>query len=167
MMDWTKHILRYIIAMLLQILIVGNLQLFGICQPYVYIVFLLMMPTRFPRWADMIIGALIGLIMDTYCNSLGVHMSACIMLCYFRRPIIQNLVLDYDRLTGEISGNTIGTENYIRYATLLIAVHHAVVFIVSAWSFAHIWMTLLTTLVSSIVSIILILGYDYIRDKRR
>lgn len=165
-MDWTRHILRLIIAILLQILIVGNLQILGVCQPYVYIVFLLMMPTRIPRWADMLIGAAIGLVMDAYCNSLGVHMAACTMLCYFRQPFIRNLIMDYDRLTGEISGNTIGTENYIQYAAVLIVIHHAIVFLLSAWSFSHIWMTLLTTLVSALVSTILILGYDYVRDKR-
>lgn len=162
-MDWIKHITRLVAALLLQILLIGNLQLMGVCEPFIYIVFLLMMPTRFPAWADMLIGAALGLVMDIFCNSLGIHMGAAVLICYLRQPIIQNLVMDYDRLKGEISSATIGMENYIKYATVLTVIYHTVVFAVSAWSMAHIGLTLLTIVVSSIISLILILGYEFVR----
>lgn len=162
-MDWIKHIVRLLVAFLLQVLLVGHLQFFGICQPFVYIVFLLMMPIRMPRWGDMLIGAILGLIVDIFCNSIGIHMASCVMLCFLRRIIIENIVMDYDRLTGEISGRSIGPENYIKYVVALVLIHHSMVFILSAWSFAHLWLTALTILVSSMLSIAMILGYDYAR----
>ena len=69
-MEWTKQIGRYIVVMLLQVLLFDQLQLWGVCHPYIYILCLLMMPITLPHSVDMIIGAGVGLIMDTCCNSL-------------------------------------------------------------------------------------------------
>ena len=72
-MDWTKQIVRYVVIMLLQVLLFDQLQLMGICHPYIYVLCLLMMPITLPRISDMLIGAVVGLVMDIFCNSLGVH----------------------------------------------------------------------------------------------
>ena len=45
---------------------------------------LLMMPITLPHISDMLIGAMVGLVMDIFCNSLGVHMGACILAPVFR-----------------------------------------------------------------------------------
>lgn len=162
-MDWIRHILRLVVSFLLQILIVSNLQLLGVCSPFVYIVFLLMMPTTLPKWADLLIGAALGFTMDIFCNSLGIHMAACTMICYLRRPIIQNLLMDYDRLTGEINSSSLGLQNFIKYVIVLVSIHHSMVFLLNAWSLGHLWWTILTIMVSALFSIGMILGYDYIR----
>ena len=65
-MDWTKQIGRYAIVMLLQVLLFNQLQLFGVCHPYIYVMCLLMMPITLPHSVDMVIGAVVGLIMDVF-----------------------------------------------------------------------------------------------------
>ena len=59
--------------MVLQVLLINRLQLGGVCHPFIYILPLLTMPITLPRWADMLIGLAAGLLMDVFCNSLGVH----------------------------------------------------------------------------------------------
>lgn len=163
LMEWIKSIIRLIIVMLLQVLLINNLHFLGVCHPFIYIFFLTAMPITLPRWVDMLIGAIVGLMMDIFCNSIGVHTAACIALMYVRPWFIRNLVMDYDRLNGEVSGKTISMDAYIKYVAILVAIHHALVFVLSAWSFSHLWLVILQIVVSSFVSFGLIVGYELIR----
>ena len=152
--------------MVLQVLLINRLQLGGVCHPFIYILPLLTMPITLPRWADMLIGLAAGLLMDVFCNSLGVHAAACIMLMYMRRHLISLWVNDTERLTDIISMQTIGIAPFLKYTSLLVVAHHLMVFFLTAWTFQLWWYTLLTTLVSSIVSLALILGYAVIEGRK-
>ena len=155
--------IEWLIAWLLQIFLFNNLQLYGLCQPQVYILALLMMPIVLPRWADMLIGFAAGLLMDVLCNSIGVHTAACVLLMFVRQPLIAALVQEHERLTGEISWLTINHEAFVKYVAILVAVHQIAVSFLAAWSFQHFGMTVLQVLVSAIINFGLILGYNMIR----
>ena len=165
-MLWLRQIGQWLVAMVLQVLLINQLQLGGVCHPFIYILPLLMMPITLPRWADMLIGLVAGLLMDVFCNSLGVHAAACIMLMYMRRHLIPLWVNDTERLTDIISMQTIGIAPFLKYTSLLVVAHHLMVFFLTAWTFQLWWYTLLTTLVSSIVSLALILGYAVIEGRK-
>lgn len=162
-MEWTKQIGRYIVVMLLQVLLFDQLQLWGVCHPYIYILCLLMMPITLPHSVDMIIGAGVGLIMDTCCNSLGVHMAACILLMFIRPYLIGAIVNDKDRLNEQLTLRTLGMEALIKYVVIMVLIHHLTVFSLAAWSWAHIGFMLLETLVSSILTMCIILGYNILK----
>ena len=162
-MEWTKQIGRYVVVMLLQVLLFDQLQLWGICHPYIYILCLLMMPITLPHNVDMLIGALVGLVMDVFCNSLGVHTAACILVMFIRPYLIGALVNDKDRLTEQISLRSIGMEAILRYVVIMVIIHHLMVFALAAWSWSHIGFVLLETLVSSLVTILIIIGYNILK----
>ena len=162
-MDWTKQIGRYVVVMLLQVLLFDQLQLWGVCHPYVYVLCLLMMPITMPHTVDMLIGAGVGLIMDVFCNSLGVHTASCILLMFIRPYLLGAFVNDTDRLNEQISLRSIGMEAMIKYVAILVLIHHLTVFLLAAWSWSHIGFVLLETLVSSIVTILIILGYNILK----
>ena len=162
-MDWTKQIGRYILVMLLQVLLFDQLQLFGVCHPYIYILCLLMMPITLPHSVDMIIGAVAGLVMDIFCNSLGVHTMACIFLMFIRPYLLSALVNDKDRLNEQISLRTLGAEAMFRYVAILVVLHHLMVFMLAAWSWSHIGFVLLETIVSSVLTIVVIFGYNVLK----
>ncbi|MCR5532522.1 MAG: hypothetical protein K6F10_01415 [Paludibacteraceae bacterium] len=162
-MDWTKQIGRYILVMLLQVLLFDQLQLLGVCHPYIYILCLMMMPVTLPHNVDMIIGALVGVVMDIFCNSLGVHTAACILIMFIRPYIISSMVNDIDRLNEAISMHVLGVENMIKYVLILVFVHHAVVFLLAAWSWSHIGFVLIETVVSGIITSFIIIGYNILR----
>ena len=162
-MEWTKQIGRYVVVMLLQVLLFDQLQLWGACHPYIYILCLLMMPITLPHNVDMLIGALVGLVMDVFCNSLGVHTAACILVMFIRPYLIGALVNDKDRLNEQISLRSIGMEAILRYVVIMVIIHHLMVFALAAWSWAHIGFVLLETLVSSLVTILIIIGYNILK----
>ena len=164
-MDWIKQIGRYILVMLLQVLLLDQLQLWGACHPYLYILCLMMMPITLPHSVSMIIGAVVGLVMDIFCNSLGVHTAACILLMFIRPYLIGAIVNDKDRLNEQISLRAIGMEALIKYVVIMVLIHHLTVFLLAAWSWAHIGFVLLETLVSSLITISLIIAYNTLRYK--
>lgn len=162
-MDWTKQIGRYILVMILQVLLFDQLQLLGVCHPYIYVLCLLMMPITLSHSADMIIGAIAGLLMDIFCNSMGVHTAACIFIMFIRPYLIGAIVNDKDRLNEQISLRSLGMEALLRYVVILVVIHHLIVFMLAAWNWAHIGFVLVETLVSSLVTISIIMGYNSLR----
>ena len=162
-MDWTKQIGRYIAVMLLQVLLFDQLQLWGACHPYIYLLCLLMMPITLSHNADMLIGAAVGVIMDIFCNSLGVHTAACILIMFIRPYLIGAIVNDKDRLNEQISLRAIGMEAFVKYVVILVIIHHLTVFALGAWSWQHIWFVLLETIISSTLTIAIIIGYNALR----
>ena len=122
-----------------------------------------MMPITLPHNVDMLIGALVGLVMDVFCNSLGVHTAACILVMFIRPYLIGALVNDKDRLNEQISLRSIGMEAILRYVVIMVIIHHLMVFTLAAWSWAHIGFVLLETLVSSLVTILIIIGYNILK----
>ena len=164
-MEWTKQFVRYVIVMILQVLLFDQLQLWGACHPYIYVLCLLMMPITLPHSVSMVIGAAVGLVMDIFCNSLGVHTAACILLMFIRPYLIGAIVNDKDRLNEQISLRAIGMEALIKYVVILVLIHHLTVFLLAEWSWAHIGFVLLETLVSSLITISLIIAYNALRYK--
>lgn len=149
--------------MILQVLLFDQLQLLGVCHPYIYVLCLLMMPITLSHSADMIIGAVVGLIMDIFCNSMGIHTAACIFIMFIRPYLIGAIVNDKDRLNEQISLRSLGMEALLRYVVILVVIHHLIVFLLAAWNWAHIGFVLVETLVSSLVTISIIIGYNSLR----
>ena len=164
-MDWIKQIGRFIVVMVLQVLLFNQLQLWGVCHPYVYVLCLLMMPITLPHSVDMVIGAVVGLLMDVCCNSLGIHTASCILVMFLRPYLIAAFVNEKERLTEQISVRAIGFEAFIKYAVLLVMIHHLAVFMLAAWSWSHIGFVLAETVVSSMMTLLLIIGYSILSDQ--
>lgn len=162
-MEWTKQIGRYILVMLLQVLLFDQLQLWGACHPYIYLLCLLMMPITLSPIVDMLIGASIGLIMDVFCNSLGIHTASCILIMFLRPYLLGIILNDKDRLNEQVSLRAIGMEAFIKYVVVLVLIHHLTVFSLAAWSWHHIGFVLLETLVSSAITIFVIIGYNILK----
>jgi rod shape-determining protein MreD len=149
--------------MLLQVLLFDQLQLWGACHPYIYLLCLLMMPITLSPIVDMLIGAGIGLIMDVFCNSLGIHTASCILIMFLRPYLLGVILNDKDRLNEQVSLRAIGMEAFIKYTVTLVLIHHLTVFSLAAWSWQHIGFVLLETLVSSAITIFVIIGYNILK----
>jgi len=101
-----------------------------------------------------------GLVMDIFCNSLGIHTASCILLMFIRPYLLGGIVNDKDRLNEQISLRTLGMEAMVKYVFILVFIHHLMVFILAAWSWSHIGFVLLETIVSGLITSALIIGYN-------
>ena len=159
-----RHILSLVIVLLLQMLVFNNLHFLGICHPYIYILFLIALPIRIPQWIELLIGFGVGLIVDMFCGSPGVHTAACSFLAYLRPIFIRRTIQDAERISMTIDGLSIGFNEYVKLVVLYTILHHTLVFLIEAWNLAHFWLLLAKIIVSSLFTIALLLFYDRIKQ---
>ena len=79
------NIARFVLLILIQVLVLDHLDVAnGYMVPYLYVLFLLMLPIELPAWAQLTSGAIVGLVMDVFSNTPGMHMSACVVMMYVK-----------------------------------------------------------------------------------
>ena len=111
----------------------------------------------------MLIGAVVGLVFDVWCSSLGVNMAACIAFSFLRPILLGNVLQDVERVKGEVCSRSIGRIEYVKCLVFLVLTHHLMVFALEAWSWSNWWMVLVQTLISSVLTILIIVGYDILK----
>lgn len=159
-MGWSKQIIQAFVVIVLQVLLFNHLQIAGFGFPMVYVLILMNLPVHIPRWAEMLVGAILGLFFDIWCTSLGVNMAACIVFSFLRPIFLSNGIQDIERIKGEITSKSIGRIEYVKYLALLTSVHHLLVFALEAWSWHNWWMVLIQTAISSVLTVVIVVIYD-------
>ena len=75
-MNIIKEIGRLILVFALQILLFDHLHIGTWGVAMVYILFLINLPVRLPRWAEMLIGFGVGMLIDIWHSTLGIHIAS-------------------------------------------------------------------------------------------
>ena len=81
----SRNIARFLIVVLVQVLVMNNIQISGLIIPYVYILFILLMPFETPKWLLLINAFLLGLSIDFFSHTLGMHAAASVFIAWIRR----------------------------------------------------------------------------------
>ena len=160
---WVENILRFVVLLLLQVLLINNIHIMGLCNPCIYILFLISLPSDLPRWAELIIGFVVGLIMDVFCNTLGVHTAACTFVSYLRPLLIKNMIQDNERLTGTFNGRVTDFLIYVKIVSYLVVLHHFIIFALIGFSLHNWWIIIIEIILSSIITIGIVLAADRLR----
>lgn len=161
-MNIVREILQLLLAVFVQVLFFNNLHFMGLCYPLVYVAALICMPV-YDRRIEMLIGFAVGLVMDLFCSSPGMHTAACVLVTWLRPILLSRLVQDYERITSSVCGESVGVPQFVRLAVVLCALHHAVVFLMDAWGdTAPLWI-LLRWLLSTSLALLFVLAYGLTR----
>ena len=158
MLTIIQNIVSFILLVLVQVLVLNNIQFLGYINPYIYILFILSLPVRLPQWITLILAFILGLTIDMFSNTMGTHAFATVMIAYFRNPVIKLFTSVEEGVNPIPSFYSFGVSPYIKYVVLLVLIHHTTLFFIEAFSFAHFWVVFFKIILSSIVSIILLLG---------
>lgn len=145
----------------LQTAVFNNLHAFGLCHPFVYVLFLICLPVM-PRWAEQLTGLAIGFMMDCVCSSPGIHTAACVAVSWLRPVMLSRMVQESERIAGPVVPQTAGVLPFVRLTTILTVTHHLIVFSLDAWSWGLWYHVLLETAVSSAVTIGVIFVYGFL-----
>jgi rod shape-determining protein MreD len=156
--------LIFILLILLQVLLFNNIQFSGYVNPYVYIMFILLLPVEIPSWLLLLLSFITGLTIDFFSGSPGMHTSATV-LAGFVRPYVLRLVSPRD---GYESGNdpsmiAYGFRWFFIYSLLIVLVHHTTLFYIEVFRFADFFRTMLRVLLSSLFSMAFILLIEFYR----
>lgn len=155
MVRWLKYALMFASVVVLQVLVFSNIHFRGIINAFPYIYLIIMLPLNTSGRNVLLLSAFLGLVMDLACNSLGVHMAACIFAGY-GRIILLPMLLQSDYDVDTVSASTYGWTWFLRYVSLILLIHHFSLFMVDSFTFVNFGMTMLTSLFSAIFSLIII-----------
>lgn len=150
------YILLFVVTVLIQVLIMNNIQFSRFVNPYFYVLFILLLPINFPRYLILILGFALGLSIDVFSNTPGIHASASVFMAFLRPYVINASNLDDKEPLIIPSIANIGGAMFVRYAAILIIVHHFFLFYVEVFSFHAFFQTFLRSFLSSIFSFIFI-----------
>jgi rod shape-determining protein MreD len=159
--------LIFILLMLLQLLLFNNIQFSGYVNPYVYVMFILLLPIEIPAWILLLLSFLTGVIIDYFSGSPGIHASATV-LAGFVRPYVLRILSPRDGYEPNSNPSmlTYGFGWFFAYSLLIILVHHFALFYFEVFRFAEFFRTMLRVLLSSVFSITFILLIEFYRNKR-
>lgn len=161
--DLGKYVIMFIVLVLIQVLIMNNIQFSGFVNPYIYILFILLLPFTTPGYLLLGLSFLLGISIDIFNNTLGVHAGATVLLG-FLRPGIASLVSSREIVEKGATPNMkqLGFASFLKYTIVAVFVHHLFLFYAEAFSFGGFFHTLLRCILSSIFSIVLILASQFI-----
>ena len=89
--DVFRTAVYFIVLALLQVLVLNNIHYLRLATPFVYLYCLLKMPVGVSRSRMLFISFFIGLAIDIFSNTQGMHASACILAGFLREPLIRLL----------------------------------------------------------------------------
>lgn len=150
------NIFRFVSLLILQVVLFDNIELFGFVTPYPYIIFILLYPLNANRAGLIAASFFLGLILDAFSNSGGVHAAACVSLAYFREPFLKfSFGISYEyhmmKITDKISNELM---TYLAISTLF---HQLILYSLEIFSFQFILEILLRTISSSILTLVFII----------
>jgi rod shape-determining protein MreD len=159
--------LLFIILILLQVLLFNNIQFSGYVNPYVYLMFIILLPVEIPSWILLLLSFGTGLIIDLFTGSPGMHSSAT-LLAGFVRPYVLAIVSPRDGYEGRSEPSMInyGFRWFFTYTLLLVLVHHTALFYLEVFRFTDFFRTLLRVLLSSFFTVIFIMLFEFYRKGR-
>lgn len=157
-----REILKYgtsfILLVLFQGLILNNVDLGGYAVPLLYIIFILTLPFKTPNWLVLVLGFLLGIAIDSFTSTLGMHTSATVFVAFCRYYLLKIL-----SPRGGYEFNTkpnvqdMGVAWYLFYAILLIFLHHLFLFYVESFKMTQFFYTLGRALASTLFTLVLVM----------
>lgn len=161
--DFGKYVIMFVVLILVQVLILNNIQVSGLINPYVYILFILLLPFTIPGYFLLGLSFILGISIDIFSNTPGIHAGATVLLG-FLRPGIAQLISSREIIEkGNMPNMTqLGFASFLKYIVVSVAIHHLYLFIAEAFSLGDILETLLRWILSCIFSIVIILASQFI-----
>ncbi len=143
----------FVVVTLLQILFFNNLSVSVSLSPLVYVVVILLLPLQISHFAILMMGLLMGLLMDWSMGLAGVNTISTLFIAFFR-PYLLNMVISKEVLAGSgiPSDIRLGVGGYSRYLILMVAIHHAIFFGLESLSFENLSLYAIRFFVSSCFS---------------
>lgn len=150
-----NQLLLFFSLLFIQVFILNNILLFGYLNPYLYITFVFLYPIRERKIFILLYSFLLGLLVDFFSDTGGIHAFSITLIAYLRLSFIKiyfkKLKVDYPffKLNDESFGKV------FFYVLTLTIIHHFIYFFIANFSFHNVYNVLSNTILSSIFTLLL------------
>lgn len=162
------QILSFFLYVLIQVLFFKNLVLFDTAFCFVYVGFLLLLPVETGVLGLMFLGFIMGITMDIFFDSLGIHAASSVFIMFFRNYWLNLLTPQGGYESGARPTVHLNGWQWFGFYTLpLIFIHHCVLFFISSAGFGLFGFTLSKAFFSTWFTFAVILISQYLFYKKR
>jgi len=163
-----RNSIRFITLILVQVLIIKNIELGRFINPFVYVLFIIVLPFETPKWLLLLSSFLLGITIDMFYDTSGMHAAACVLMAYIR-PAILKLFSPRDgyEFGTQPTIQYLGIPWFLSYAGILIVLHHLILFFTEVFRFHEFFSTLFRVIVSSIFTILLVVVSQYLFHRKK
>ncbi|MDF2431965.1 MAG: hypothetical protein JWP44_1596 [Mucilaginibacter sp.] len=164
------NLLRFIILVFIQVFLLKNVTLYNLSTPYLYILFILLLPFETPNVLLFALAFIMGLTIDAFYDTPGLNAASCVLMAFVRILFI-SITVQKDGFDNEPEPtlSIMGLRWFFTYTLVLTLFHHFFLFNLEAFSFSELQYTLSRFLLSSVFTVFLILisGLIFFRRKER
>ncbi|MFT5164816.1 MAG: hypothetical protein ACI8P3_000039 [Saprospiraceae bacterium] len=163
------NLLRVLALVFIQVLILKDINIGGQSFNYINIIiyplFLILLPLRTPHAVLVLLGFLIGIFVDAFYDTYGVHASAAVF-AGFIRPYILTIFAPKGgyNINYSPTKRRFGLNWFLTYCSTMLFLHLFFYFSVDAFTFYFIDEILLRTISTFIISMLIILIYIFLLD---
>jgi hypothetical protein len=122
-----KNIIRFILFILVQVYVLSQIPpLHQFITPYLYFLFILWLPFNISRFGLLIVSFLLGLTLDYFLGTPGLHAAPCVLIAYLR-PFLINILISQEGAElnyAEPSIKSMGFAPYSLYVLVFTFIHH-------------------------------------------
>lgn len=158
-----RKIITGAVLIMAQVMIFKDLELFQVAFCLPYVILILLLPYNFNRVAALVVAFLIGLFVDMFYDTPGIHAAGCVLIA-FLRPFWLDVTLsgsssDTNVRLGLMS---LGFQWFLTFALPLTFVHHFALFFIEAGGFSPFWLTIQKVFYSTLYSFVCMIIFQYI-----
>jgi len=166
---WNNEILintaRFLVLILLQVVLLDHINFLGYVNPYLYIYFILLYPLTGNKSLLILLSFLLGLSVDMFSNSGGIHAGASVFIAWIRPLVLKySFGVSYEYNTVKI--NTASFSQQLVFIVSMVFIHHLILFSLEIFNTSQILFILKSTLFSGIFTTIIIFCTLYLFGKR-
>lgn len=155
-----RYILLFILLVLLQVVVLNSISFLSYAIPLVYIYFIIKLPVRTSNNLTLLLGFLLGFTIDIFCSTPGINAAATTFAAFLRKPIMSIFFMPDEYLETEPAISTLGLAVFLKYSIFMIFVHIVALVSIESFSYFNIKLILFRILASTLLSTILILGFE-------
>ncbi|NNF21319.1 MAG: hypothetical protein HKN67_05210 [Saprospiraceae bacterium] len=156
----SRNITRALFILIIQVLLLKRIDIsfqnFNYIHFTIYPLILALLPYKTSKTLVVLLGFLLGLFVDLFYDSLGVHAAACTLVAYLR-PYILNLLSPTEGYkTDGLTSFVYGLPWFMSYIGIFLFIHLISLYSLEAFSFVYLKEIVLRTIFSFIASLFLI-----------
>lgn len=155
------HTFRFFVLLVFQVLIFNHINFMGYINPYVYILFVAFFPIQNNRMLFLLLSFLLGLGIDLFSDSGGIHAAALLTIAY-ARPVLLKFSFGSMYQNHNLKFDTVDFRTKVIYIAMLAILHHLVLYILEVFSVSKTILILQKTLFSIIFTTFLCIIFTII-----
>jgi hypothetical protein len=168
--DVIKNIIRFILLLLVQVLVIQNVNLTGYIILLPYVLWIIMLPFEANKLVVLFASFGMGVCIDFFYDSSGLHAFACTAMGFSRYYLLKYISPREGYDPGvEPTIEDMGLEWFLRYAGILVLIHHFFLFYLEIFRFSEFFSTLLRVILSSAgtLGMIYVIQFLFFNNSRR